>query len=111
MRRELEVRENEHAPQAMSDPVDAIAPGLALDVVEDGRHVVLDQVVDRPARLASFAQKGLAKVLVDPVASPQLGIFARAPDVEDVDLVTTAANCAGRWLSVIVQNVALSPSP
>ena len=88
MRRQLEVREDQHAPQAMADPVDAIASGLALDVVENGRHVVLDQVVDRPARLASFAQEGLAKDFVDPVAPPDLGIFTRAPDVEDVDLVS-----------------------
>ena len=111
MRRQLEVGEYQHATQAVADPVDAVASGLALDVVENGRHVVVDQVVDRPARLASFAQERPAQGLVDPVAPPDLGVLTRAPDVEHVDLVSAAANCAGRWLSVIVQKVALSPRP
>ena len=98
MRRQLEVSENQHASQAVADPVDAVVSGLALHVVEDGRHVVLDQVVDRPAPLASFSQEGLAKGLIDPVAPPHLGVLTRAPNVEDVDLVSTRGQLRGEMV-------------
>src|SRR5208283_1608949 len=71
----------------MSYPVHPILPGLALHVIENGRHVVTDQVVDRPGRLTPLPQRGMAEESVDPVILAGPAVFSRAPDVEDVDLV------------------------
>ena len=66
----LQERKHHHPSQAMSDPVHPVLPGVSLDVIEDGRHVVTDEVVDRPGRLAPFPERGLTQEPIDPVRRP-----------------------------------------
>ena len=91
---ELEVREDQHAAQAVSDPVHPVVTRLALDVVEDRRHVVPDQVVDGPAIVRLARGTGSAGAAVDPIIPAGPGVLARAPDVEDVDLVAARRQLA-----------------
>ena len=83
MRRELEVGKNQHATQAVPDPVDPIVSGLALDVVENRRHVVVHQVVDRPVPLTAFSQECAAHKFVDALV-PHVSGLARAANVKNV---------------------------
>ncbi len=82
--------EHQHAAHAVADPVHAIAAGLALDVVEDRRHVVPHQVVDVPRSLAPLAEEGLPQPAVDPIVPAGPRVLARAPDVEDVHVVASS---------------------
>src|SRR4029077_10645170 len=88
----------QHASQAVPDPVDAVVTRLMLDVIKNGRNVVLDQVIDRPAPLSSLSQKGLAEVFVDSVIPAHVGVFARPAYIEDVHLVTPACQLRGEMV-------------
>ena len=84
---QLQEGEHQHAAQAVADPVDAIVARLALDVVEDRRHVVPHQVVDVPRSFAPLAQGGLPQPALIRSCRPGRAVLARAPDVEDVNVV------------------------
>src|SRR5262249_1396636 len=60
------------------------------------RDVVTNEVVDRPAALAALPQNRLAQSSVDAIVLAQVGIFARAADVEDVHLVPPRAQLRGK---------------
>ena len=87
----LQEREDDHPSQAVPDPVHPVLSGVSLHVIKDGRHVVTDEVVHRPGRLAPFPKRGLTQEPVDAVLPAGPGVLSRRPDVEDVNLVTASA--------------------
>src|SRR5207245_3110199 len=86
---------DQHPAQAVSDPVDAVAAGGRLDVVEHGGDVVADDLVDVPVAFADFGQEGLADVLVDSPDRADLGALARASEIEEEDLVAPSQELRG----------------
>jgi hypothetical protein len=82
----------------MPHPVHPILPGLALDVIEYGWHVVTHHVVDSPRRLTQLPQRGLPDDLVDPINAARPTVFSRAPDVKEIDLVAAFTELSGEMV-------------
>ena len=89
LRAQFQEGEHHHAAQTVANPVHAALTRLALHIIEDGRHVVPDQIVDRPARFPAFAEGSSAEKTIEPVLPSQPRVLSGGPDVVNVNLVST----------------------